>query len=130
MPAPAVSSCGACSRTVARIPTRASASAAVSPPMPAPAMTTLRVAAKAGAPLRSGARRQRQDAVLRTRGMGLERGRKAVKRRAIGTDDLGVIAHIEENMRMIERRQCADAHEFLGADLDNRHSRRVVKMGN
>jgi hypothetical protein len=31
---------------------------------------------------------------------------------------------------MIERRQIADAHELLGADLDHRHSRPIVKMGN
>src|SRR3954447_7867974 len=42
-----------------------------------------------------------------------------IERRAIGTDELGVIAHVAEDMRMIERRRRADAHEFLRADLDH-----------
>ncbi len=40
MPAPVSSSLAACSKTVARKPARASASAAVSPAMPAPATMT------------------------------------------------------------------------------------------
>ena len=33
-------------------------------------------------------------------------------------------------MRMIERRQLADAHEFARADLDDRNARRIVEMRN
>src|SRR5262245_57909622 len=40
MPAPISPNCGACSSTTERNPLRASASAAASPPMPPPAMTT------------------------------------------------------------------------------------------
>ena len=54
---------------------------------------------------------------------------EAVERRAIGADDLVVVAHVEEHVRMIVRRRRADAHEFLGADLDHRHARIVVEMG-
>jgi hypothetical protein len=32
-------------------------------------------------------------------------------------------------MRMIVRRRGAHAHEFFGADLDHRHARIVVEMG-
>jgi hypothetical protein len=49
-------------------------------------------------------------------------------RRAIGADRVIVLAHVDENMRMIERRQSADAHEFLGADPHLRNARLVVKM--
>ena len=42
IPAPVSSNRSACSRTSARKPLRASASAAASPPMPAPAMMTVR----------------------------------------------------------------------------------------
>jgi len=37
--------------------------------------------------------------------------------RAIWADRVTVSAHIDENMRMVERRLCAGAHEFLDADL-------------
>ncbi len=40
------------------------------------------------------------------------------------------VAHVEEDMRMVERRHLADAHELLGADLDDRHAGGVVEMGN
>src|SRR5579872_2707473 len=48
--------------------------------------------------------------------------------RAIGTDRLVRIAHIDENMRMVERRPGADAHEFLDPDLDRRNAWVVVEM--
>ena len=40
------------------------------------------------------------------------------ERRAIGADRLSIIAHIDEDMRMIEGRGRADAHELLGSDAD------------
>src|SRR5256885_13014666 len=51
-----------------------------------------------------------------------------IMRRAIGTDRVVVVAHVDENMRMVERRQSADAHEFLGADPHVRNARLVVEM--
>src|SRR5215470_10894283 len=53
-----------------------------------------------------------------------------IERRAIRADDLVRFAHVEKDVRVIKRRCCADALELLGADLDNRHARRVVKMRN
>jgi hypothetical protein len=55
MPAPVSESCEACSSNVTRKPDCASISAALRPPMPAPAMMTLREDATARAPGRSGA---------------------------------------------------------------------------
>ena len=52
------------------------------------------------------------------------------QRGAIGTDDLGSVAHIEEHVWMIEGRQLADAHELACANLDDRNARRVVKVRN
>jgi hypothetical protein len=52
------------------------------------------------------------------------------QRGAIGTDDLGSVAHIEEHVWMIEGRQLADAHELACANLDDRNARRVVKVWN
>src|ERR1700692_3510844 len=52
-----------------------------------------------------------------------------IQRRAIGADDLVLVAHIEEYVRMVERRGLAHAHEFLGADLDPRHAGVVMEMG-
>ena len=49
-------------------------------------------------------------------------------RRAIGAHDIVLIAHGEEDMRVIERRQLAFAHEFPRADLDHGNARRVVKV--
>ena len=41
-----------------------------------------------------------------------------------------VVAHVEKDVRMVERRQRADALELARADLDHRHARIVVEMGN
>jgi hypothetical protein len=49
-------------------------------------------------------------------------------RRAIRADRVIVLAHVDENMRMVEGRQSADAHEFLGADPHLRNARLVVEM--
>src|SRR5580692_1442874 len=51
-----------------------------------------------------------------------------IMRRAIGTDRVVIVAHVDENMRMVEGRQSADAHEFLGADPHVRNARLVVVM--
>ena|ERR1700730_3597697 len=48
--------------------------------------------------------------------------------RAIGADRVLVVAHVDENMRMIERWLRADAHEFLGADPHLRNAWLVVEM--
>ena len=61
---------------------------------------------------------------------GREVGGVAVQGRAIGADDLVVVAQIEENMGVIEWRIGAHAHEFLRADLDDGDAGIVVKMGN
>ena len=69
-----------------------------------------------------------QHAFRRARFAGLEVGGITVERRAIGADDLVVVAEIEKDMRMIERRVGADAHEFLRADLDDGNAGIVVKV--
>jgi len=61
--------------------------------------------------------------------MRIELGIAPVQGRAIGADDLVVGAHVEEDVRMVERRLGADAHEFLGADFDHRHAGIVMEMG-
>src|SRR5262249_31148231 len=120
MPAPVSSSRSACSATITRKPLRASASAAVRPPMPPPATMTVREGATpASAPDGSG--RLPQGAFGRPRRVRIERRIVAEQGRAVRADDLAVVAHVEEHVRMIERRQCADAHELLGADLDHPH---------
>src|SRR6266852_8043854 len=67
-------------------------------------------------------------AFRRTRLIAVQRRIVTIQRRAIGADRLTVVAYIDENMRVIERRRRPDAHEFPGADLDRRHPRIVVKM--
>ena len=57
-------------------------------------------------------------------------GGETIKRRAIGADDLVVIAEIEKDMRVIERRIGAHAHELLRADLNDRYAGFVVKVRN
>src|SRR5262245_9486368 len=62
--------------------------------------------------------------------MGIEARVVTIEGRAIGADDLVRVAHVEEDVRMIERWRCADALELPGADLDHRHARRIVKVRN
>ena len=50
--------------------------------------------------------------------------------RAIGADDLARVAHVEVDMRMIEGRQFADAHELPRSDLDHRNAGSIVKVRN
>src|SRR3954454_13746780 len=112
-PAPASSSRAAFSRMTTRKPHSASASAAVSPPIPAPATTMVRVEAT----VRSGGF-VLQHALRRPGFAGTKVCAVAIQRRAIATDDLVVVAEVEEYVRVVERRIGADAHEFLRADLD------------
>src|SRR5215203_6930152 len=128
MPAPVSSSCSACSSNVTRKPDCASISAALSPPMPAPAMTMLREEATARSTDRSG--RFGQGAGLWPCRMRVERRIVPVERRAIWADDLFVVAHVEEDVGMIERRPGADAHEFARADLDHRDAGVIVEVRN
>src|SRR5262245_48274887 len=98
MPAPTSSSRCAWSNTATRNPFCAIARAAVSPPMPAPAMRTVRVA---GIRYRGLLTTILQSAFGRAGGVRVEGRVIAKQRRAIRTDDLGRIAHIEEHMRMV-----------------------------
>jgi hypothetical protein len=54
----------------------------------------------------------------------------AIQRRTVGTDDLVVVAEVEKNVRMIEWRVGAHAHELLRADLDDRNASVIVKVWN
>ena len=71
-----------------------------------------------------------QGAGRRHRFIGCERLIISVERRAIWADEFRVIAHVAEDVRMIERRQGADAHEFGGADLDEGNPKIVMEMRN
>jgi hypothetical protein len=52
------------------------------------------------------------------------------KGRAIGTNDLILIAHVDEDVRMIERRQFAYTRELLSANPYPRNTWSIVKIGN
>jgi len=91
-------------------------------------MMTLREEATARAPGASD--RLGQGAGLGPRGMRVELGIVPVERRAVWADNFVVLAHVEEHVRMIERRSRADAHELAGADFDDGDARIVVKMWN
>jgi len=69
------------------------------------------------------------EAIRRVGLVGAEIGIMDVKRRAIGTDDLIVRAHIEVNMRMIGRGPSAHALKFLHADMNFLHTDIVAEMG-
>src|SRR5271167_2059397 len=124
-PAPASSSRSAFSRMTTRKPLAASASEVVSPPIPAPATKMVRDSATD----RSGDF-VLQHAFRRPGFAGGQVGGVAIQGRAIGADDLVVIAKIQEHMRMIERRIGADAHEFLRADLDDRNAGIIMEVRN
>src|ERR1700722_8683051 len=98
-PAPTSSSRSAFSSTTTRKPLAASASAAVNPPIPAPATKIVRDAATA---LRSGD--VLQHALRGARLADAEVCGEPVQRRAIGADDLAVVAEIEKDMGGIELR--------------------------
>src|SRR3954467_14672953 len=122
-PAPASSSRSAFSSTTTRNPRAASANEAVSPPIPAPATTMVRVAAtdRSGDPVL-------EHAFRGPRFAGAKVGGVTIERRAVRTDDLVVVAGIEEHMRMGERRIGAHAHELLRADLDHRDAGVVMEV--
>src|SRR4051794_20272830 len=122
-PAPTSSSRSAFSMMTTRKPCCASASDAVKPPIPAPAMKMVRDVATD----RSGGLVP-HHAFRRTRFAGLEVSGVAKQGRAIGTDDLVVVAEIEEDMGVIERRVSAHTHEFPRADLDDRYTGVIVKV--
>src|SRR5215208_8269107 len=124
-PAPASSSFSAFSSTTTRKPFLASASDAVSPPMPAPATKTVRETATD----RSGGL-VLQHAFRRPGFARAEVGGESIQRRAVGADDLVVVAEVEEHVRMVERRVGADAHELLRADLNDRNAGVVMEMRN
>src|SRR5215831_20652420 len=93
-PAPTSSSRSAFSRMTTRKPLAASASAAVNPPIPAPAMKIVRETATRVAYQMILARSGDlvlQDALGRTGLTGFQVGSEAVQRRAIGADDLVVV---------------------------------------
>jgi hypothetical protein len=69
-----------------------------------------------------------EDTFGRPRFAGGEVGGKAIQRRAVRADDLVVVAEIEENMGMVERRVGAHAHELLRTDLDHRDAGIVVEV--
>ncbi|CCV13000.1 hypothetical protein MESS4_510167 [Mesorhizobium sp. STM 4661] len=103
--------------------------------MPAPAMRTCRDrvssigVAEGGVAGASGG----QVDIQASRGLRFRRlqlWRIAIERRAIGADFLIVVTHVEEHMRMVERRVGAGAHEFLDTDVDRRIARIVLEMGN
>src|SRR5271156_2255315 len=128
MPAPVSSSRSACSRTRTRKPLRASASETVSPPIPAPATITIREGVTGIGIRLDGV--AFQGAFRRPRLARRERWIVTIKRRAIRADIFGVIAHIAVHVRVIERRYGALAHEFPGADLDDRNADIVMEMWN
>src|SRR5690606_595537 len=115
MPAPTSSSFSARSKMETENPRRARHSAAVRPAMPAPAMATCREGAAMPAPLyaASGGGAGVVGHALGPRLVGAERGVVAIERRAIGADELVVLAHVEEHVWMVEGRRRAHAHEFL-----------------
>ena len=53
----------------------------------------------------------------------------AVERRAVGADHLTIVAHVEEDVGMIEGRTCSDAHELANANADRPMSGGVVEVG-
>jgi hypothetical protein len=77
-----------------------------------------------------GAHPIRQRTLGRSRRMGVEAGIVAEQRGAIGTYDLGGVAHVQVDVGMIERRHLALAHEFARADLDHRDAGGVVEVRN
>lgn len=71
-----------------------------------------------------------KDAARRIGLLRLKRRVVAIKRRAVGTDFFVVVAHIDEDMRMIERNGSARAHEFLDANFDHAMTAIVLEVRN
>src|SRR6266436_10429889 len=95
-------------------------------------MITVREEATSPSLAARGSRRQRfhQGALGWSCRVGIEARLVAEQGRAIWTNGFARIAHIDEDMRMVERRPFSHAHEFPGADLDHRHAWSIVEMGN
>src|SRR5580704_7777523 len=129
MPAPASCRASACSNTVTSMPCRASASAAVSPPIPAPAISTRSEVTSASGSAISGRLHVGKRAFRRAGRMRVEGRVETIECRAIGADELVVVPHVAEDMRVVEWRQRADAHELPGADLDHGDAGVIVEMG-
>jgi hypothetical protein len=53
-----------------------------------------------------------------------------IQRRAVGADDLAIIAHVEEHVRMVEGRARANAHELRRSNLNDGNPRIILKMRN
>src|SRR6476659_3723260 len=123
MPAPVSSAKTERSRSVALMPLRESAMAVVRPPTPPPTTSTRacgrNVVMRGRSSLRCAGRGGRHEhAGLRIALGGFKGWIVVVQRRAIRTDQIRPIAHIEINVRMVEGRRGAHALEFLDADLD------------
>ncbi len=71
-----------------------------------------------------------QETALRIRLVGVEFTAVAIERRAIRADFLVIGAHVEVNVRMIERCGRTDAHEFLRPDVNHGCALIVVEMRN
>jgi hypothetical protein len=52
-----------------------------------------------------------------------------IKRRAVGANDFGIPAHVEEDVRMIERGERTDTHELVRTNLDDRDAGLIMKVG-
>jgi hypothetical protein len=70
----------------------------------------------------------RQGAFGRASGVRIEIRIMAIVGGAVRTDDFVLIAHVEIHMRMIEGRLGPDAHEFMGADFNDRDAGVIVKV--
>jgi hypothetical protein len=69
-----------------------------------------------------------QETALRIRLVGVQFPAEAIERRAIGADFLVIGTHVEVDMGMIKWGSCANAHEFLGTDVNNGCALIVVEM--
>src|SRR5450631_2773731 len=101
--------------------------------MPAPAISTSGEVTAAEATAASpglGCLQVGKGAFRRACRAGRQRRIEAIERRAIRADQLGVAAHVEKYMGVVERWCLADAHEFPGPDLDHGNAGVVVEMGN
>src|SRR5262245_4719236 len=114
MPAPSSLSSAARSQTMTGKPAASNASAAVNPPIPAPAMTIVRLSATR----RSGGEVAPVEVAGRVGHRRGKIGAIAVNGRAVRADDLVGVAHVDEDMRVVERRRGSDTHEFLDAHLN------------
>ena len=112
----------------ARNPARASVSAAVSPPIPAPAMMMVRERATAGRPSGQTASVRAQAHLGRLRHGGSSAGSCRYSVEQYGQMNSLSPPMSQKDVRMIERRRGADAHEFAGRR--SRSRRRRDRCGN